>query len=66
MHALFLEALKSREISKEQSICLTRLAWWEESLKDVILERGANQPREPIMVIMKDAKDKTCINTRLL
>lgn len=28
-HALFLEALKSREISRETSICQTRLRWWE-------------------------------------
>jgi len=40
--------------------------WWEESLKDVIHERGANKPKEPIMVVLKEAKEKTCINTQLL
>jgi hypothetical protein len=40
IHAMFLEALKSREVSKEGSICQTRLKWWEESLKDIALERG--------------------------
>jgi phytoene/squalene synthetase len=64
-HALFLEALKSREISREASICQTRLKWWEESLIDVGMGRGKG-PREPITVILKDAKEKTFINYKLL
>jgi hypothetical protein len=40
IHAMFIEAMKSREISKEGSICQTRLRWWEESLQDIALNRG--------------------------
>lgn len=43
IHALFIETLKSREISKEVSVCQTRLNWWEESLKDIALERGSGK-----------------------
>lgn len=63
-HALFLEALKSREISREISICQTRLRWWEQSLIDIAEGRG--QPREPIAVVLKASKDRTCINFNLL
>lgn len=69
IHAMFLEALKSREVSKEGSICQTRLRWWEESLKDVALDRGKggkSQPREPITIVLKEAKEKTCINYSLI
>lgn len=68
-HAMFIEAMKSREISKEGSICQTRLKWWEESLQDVALNRGKDgksQPREPITVVLKEAKEKTCINYSLV
>jgi len=66
---MFIEAMKSREISKEGSICQTRLKWWEESLQDVALNRGKDgksQPREPITVVLKEAKEKTCINYSLV
>ena len=65
IHALFLEALKSREVSREASICQTRLKWWEESLIDVALSRGKG-PIEPVTVLLKDAKEKTHINYQLL
>ena len=29
INAFFLEILRSREISREQSICQTRLQWWQ-------------------------------------
>ena len=64
-HALFLEALKSREISRETSICQTRLRWWEESLIDIAEERGKG-PREPVAVVLKASKEQTCINFKLL
>ena len=65
INALFLEALKSREVSREASICQTRLKWWEESLIDVALGRGKG-PKEPVTVLLKDAKEKTHINYQLL
>lgn len=64
-HALFLEALKSREISKEVSICQTRLRWWEESLIDIAEGRGKG-PREPVTVVLKASKERTHINFKLL
>lgn len=64
-HALFLEALKSREISREASICQTRLHWWEQSIKDVIEGKGKG-PKEPVTVVLKEAKDKTYMNMSLL
>lgn len=64
-HALFLEALKSREISREASICQTRLRWWEESLMDIAQDRGKG-PREPVAVVLKASKERTCINFKLL
>jgi len=46
IHALFLEALKSREISKETSISQTRLMWWEQTIIDVAEN---NRPaRDPV------------------
>jgi len=52
-----LETLKSREISREASICQTRLKWWEEILKDIALDRG--KPREPVSVVIKNTKETT-------
>ena len=63
-HALFLETLRSREISKEQSICQTRLMWWEESVKDVT-ER-AKPAREPVTRIIQEAVKNTPLNAKLL
>ena len=63
-HALFLEALRSREISKEQSICQTRLMWWEESVKDVA-ERG-KAAREPVTRVIQEAVKNTPLNAKLL
>ena len=62
-HALFLETMKSREISREQSICQTRLKWWEHVLKDIIDDKKA---REPVSVVLKEAIDKTNLNVNLL
>lgn len=35
-HAFFLEIIRSRFVSKEQSVCGTRLTFWEESLHEAI------------------------------
>lgn len=63
IHALFLEALKSREISKERSICQTRLFWWEQSLLDI--EKG-HKAKEPITRVLEEAMKNTPINFNLL
>ncbi|CDW87483.1 nadh dehydrogenase complex assembly factor 6 precursor [Stylonychia lemnae] len=63
IHALFLEALKSREISKETSICNTRLMWWEQSLIDI--EKG-HKAKEPVTRVLQEAMSKTPINMNLL
>lgn len=49
VHALFLEVLKSREVSKEQSICKTRLDWWLHILDDIVNNR---KTREPISIAL--------------
>jgi len=62
-YALFLEALKSREISREQSICQTRLNWWMQVVSDVKNDKRA---REPVSVVLSQAKKKTNINLDLV
>ena len=63
-HALFLEILKSREFSREASICQTRLMWWEQSLADAT-ENG-KPAREPVMRVIQEAVSKTPLNTKIL
>jgi hypothetical protein len=40
------------------------LKWWDEILKDIALDRG--KPREPVSVVIKNAKETTNINFNLL
>jgi hypothetical protein len=54
LHAFFLEVLRSREISREQSICQTRLHWWRATIDDLI-SKPDYQPREPITALLKHA-----------
>jgi hypothetical protein len=63
-HALFIEALKSREISRETSICQTRLLWWEQSLIDI--EEGRGLAKEPVTRVLQEAKAKTAMNLKVL
>ena len=44
IYAFFIEVLRSRDISRETSICQTRLHWWAETLKDVEAGRTAREP----------------------
>ena len=64
VHALFLEALRSREISKETSICQTRLIWWEQTIIDVT-QKGVS-PKEPVSRLIAEAVQKTPLNAKLL
>lgn len=64
VHALFLEALRSREISKEVSICQTRLIWWEQSLIDVLDKR--KPAREPVTRVLQEAVKQSPLNGNLL
>lgn len=63
INAFFLEILRSREISKEQSICQTRLQWWASTLNDVEKDRV---PREPIARVLSEVKHKSKVNFKLL
>lgn len=63
IHALFLEILKSREISRESSICQTRLRWWQSIIADIINQKKA---REPVGVLLADTLEKTNVNFSLL
>jgi phytoene/squalene synthetase len=56
-HAFFYEIMKSRFVSKEQSVCRMRLNFWEESLKEVI--KGDKVIKEPMLIIMKEAFKQT-------
>ena len=60
---MFLEILKSREISRETSICQTRLMWWDLSLKDIEAGRPG---KEPISRVLSEAIKKTHVNFKLL
>ena len=44
INSFFLEVLKSREISRERSICQTRLHWWASTLDDIEKGRTAREP----------------------
>ncbi len=35
INAFFVEVLRSREVSREASVCQQRLMWWAEQLEDV-------------------------------
>ena len=63
IHAFFIEVLRSREISKERSICQTRLHWWAEILRDIEAGRPA---REPVSRMLQEVKEKTKVNFKLL
>ena len=63
LNAFFLEILKSREISKERSICQTRLHWWVHTLDDVVNDRTA---REPVARMLKEVHANTQVNFKLL
>lgn len=63
LNAFFLELLRSREISKETSICQTRLHWWSQTLKDIENDKKA---REPVAVMLKKVKQETHVNFNLL
>ena len=66
-HALFLEVLKSREVSKEASICQQRLRWWETTLLDMeSASKEDYKPREPLAVCLAHQKFHTAINFSLL
>ena len=63
VNAFFLEVLRSREISKEASICSTRLQWWATTLQDV---EAGKAVREPIARVLSEVKHKTKVNFKLL
>jgi NADH dehydrogenase [ubiquinone] 1 alpha subcomplex assembly factor 6 len=58
-HAFFVEILRSRYISKEPSVCRTRLCFWEESLKEVIQDKGSI--KEPMLIVLKETIKTTAI-----
>ena len=66
-HALFIEVLKSREISKEPSICQTRLRWWEATLGEIVKSESKEDftPREPLAVVLHHAKLYSQMNFNL-
>lgn len=66
-HALFMEVLKSREVSKEPSICQTRLRWWEATLADIVRSESKDDftPREPLAVVLQHAKLHSSMNFNL-
>ena len=63
LNAFFLEVLKSREISKEQSICQTRLNWWAQTLNDIDNDKKVH---EPVARALQEVKQKTKVNFKLL
>ena len=63
LNAFFLEVLKSREISRERSICQTRLHWWRQTLLDVEADK---RPREPLARMLHEVKRSTKVNFKLL
>ena len=63
INAFFLEVLRSREISRERSICQTRLHWWRQTLDDVDAGRTA---REPLARMLGEVKRNTRVNFKLL
>lgn len=63
LNAFFLETLKSREISKEQSICQTRLTWWQQSLNDIL---NGKKAREPVARAIQAVMEDTHVNMKVL
>ena len=63
INAFFIEVMRSREISRERSICQTRLHWWAEILKDIEAGRPA---REPVSRMLQEVKNNTKVNFKLL
>lgn len=63
INAFFLEVLKSREISRERSICQTRLHWWRSTLEDVEAGKTA---REPLARMLGEVKRNSRVNFKLL
>lgn len=63
INCFFLEVLRSREISKEQSICQTRLQWWQQTLTDIENEKAA---REPVARLLQSVKQNSKVNFKLL
>lgn len=57
-HAFFSEILRSRYISKEPSVCRMRLAFWEDSIKEILEEKKI---KEPILIILKESFKSTGI-----
>lgn len=63
LNAFFLEVLKSREISRENSIVQTRLNWWAQTVKDIDAGKPA---REPVARMLQEVREKTQVNLKLL
>lgn len=63
VQAFFLEILKSREVSRQATICQRRLQWWEETLQDVEKDRKLV---EPIGIALRELHTKTNANFDLL
>ena len=55
--------LRSREISRERSICQTRLHWWRQTLLDIEANRPA---REPLARMLGQVHKETQVNFKLL
>jgi hypothetical protein len=53
-HAFFSEIIRSRYITREQSVCRMRINFWEETLKECL---GAQDKKinEPMMIVLKEA-----------
>ena len=57
-HTFFGEVMRSRYISREASVCRMRLAFWEDSLKEILEDKKIN---EPILVLLKESFKQTGI-----
>ncbi len=58
-----MEVLRSREISRERSICQTRLHWWRQTLVDIENDKMA---REPLAKMLIEVKKNSRVNFKLL
>jgi phytoene/squalene synthetase len=56
--------MKSREISKESSICQTRLFWWEQTIADVTERK--KPARDPVSRVIQEAVQRTPLNPKIL
>jgi len=63
VNAMFIEAMKSREVSREVSICSTRLQWWETQLTSI---QAGKAPVEPVGRMLQQVAFKTRVNLDLL